>query len=356
MIKFISTVILGLSIFLLKNNYKDFLFLYNDKIGIYIGLGLLFSIIFRKISTKLLGILSVGFILWVNLSFYNLQFNNTQSSYIIGACFFVFFALLKKIDGKFIATTIPTCLFLFIFDKYGYSFISDYVKGYNNYVYHVVSVGLILSLAPVSSSIHWLITLIIDPITSLFHSLFRIKPKRKNQNVNITMEEIDKFGHGAKSQTVKGDMFEDFIAICWRKLGYEAYTVAEIKEENKRKSNPRIPLPKEVNFDRADKGLDVVVFMKDNTVKLIQAKHYSNPLGDKPVEEVVKAHVFWKNCFNKDTKFQLEVWTNNTFKKSAYQYAKKVNVGLVGRKKLAHFLVNDLKNNKIKETLQEVKD
>lgn len=160
-----------------------------------------------------------------------------------------------------------------------------------------------------------------------------------------TMEEIDDFGKGEASQTVKGDMFEDFICSCWKRMGYEAYTVAELKAMGKH--------PETVNPNvRADKGLDVVVYRMDEDgvpyIYFIQAKHYSNPLNSTPVYEVLKAEYNWKGVFKLPVK--KAVWTNSTFTEDAEQEARNTEVELIDRIKLALWLKNEVKIKKIRNT------
>lgn len=105
-----------------------------------------------------------------------------------------------------------------------------------------------------------------------------------------------------------GFAFETYIAKLYCKLGY---TIEEVTKKS------------------GDQGADVIAY-KDNIKYVIQAKFYSNPVGNKAVQEVV-ASIGMYNA-NKGI-----VVTNSTFTLSAIELANANNIELVDGEKIEEF-------------------
>lgn len=277
--------------------------------------------------------------------------------YIVGGLFLL--GLFKKMSSQLSLTLLLNAIFLFVaynkmftlYKQYSPEFLHQYMKFFPLQI-QLISMSVMKVIAwPIAvffESFFNGLGMVVRKILSFFK--LSIPKMAKKVNVDTTMEEIDDFGQDTNDMTVRGDMFEDFIASMWRQMGYKAYNVKELKEAFV-DGNPIIDLPKEIQKfgnARPDKGLDVVVWNKDGSVKLIQAKHYSKDVGQEPVMEIIMAKSFWVQCFPKGTKFELEVWTNRGYKQSAIDYAKTSNVKLVGRKDIAKIL-NKFNNRKIKK-------
>lgn len=110
------------------------------------------------------------------------------------------------------------------------------------------------------------------------------------------------------SNIVNGFEFEKYVANLYKKLGY-------IIEQVTKKSG--------------DQGADVVA-TKNDTKYVIQAKFYSNPVGNKAVQEVVAALAMYKA--DKGI-----VITNNRFTQSAIKLAGANNIELVDGKKIEEY-------------------
>ena len=131
--------------------------------------------------------------------------------------------------------------------------------------------------------------------------------KNKEIKEKIDTKEID-------IDNLNGYEFEIFVGKIFEKMGYKV----------------------EVTQKSGDQGIDIIA--RNSIIKIgIQAKCYSQPVGNSAVQEAVAGKAYY-NC---DKVF---VATNNTFTKSAMDLAKVNNVGLIDRFKL----INMIKNNNLK--------
>lgn len=96
-----------------------------------------------------------------------------------------------------------------------------------------------------------------------------------------------------------GEDFELYLVRLYEKLGYKATITTKTR----------------------DQGADLVI-IKNNKKTVVQAKFYSNPVGNKAVQEVVGAIKY----YNADNAI---VITNSIFTKSAIELAKSNNVELI---------------------------
>lgn len=113
-----------------------------------------------------------------------------------------------------------------------------------------------------------------------------------------------------------GGEFEEYLTSLFTALGYKA--------ENTKISG--------------DQGIDVLV-IKDKKKYGIQAKYYSQPVGNSAVQEVIAGREYFK--LNKGI-----VITNSTFTKSARQLAEKTNVRLIDGEEL-NDIIQRAKSGKI---------
>lgn len=112
--------------------------------------------------------------------------------------------------------------------------------------------------------------------------------------------EISKSSLLTELENVKnGYEFEEFVAHLYQKLGYECNVTSKSK----------------------DQGADILVTKKDESI-VVQAKYYSNPVGNKAVQEVVSSKAYY------NAKKAIVV-TNSTFTNSAIQLAFKNRVELI---------------------------
>ena len=110
------------------------------------------------------------------------------------------------------------------------------------------------------------------------------------------------------SNIQNGYEFEEYVANLYKKLGYRI---------------------EEVTKKSGDQGADVIAY-KDNVKYVIQVKFYSNPVGNKAVQEVVASIGMYKA--DKGI-----VVTNSTFTSSAVGLANANNIELVDGEKIEEF-------------------
>ena len=131
----------------------------------------------------------------------------------------------------------------------------------------------------------------------------KLKTKQQRMISKYTIDDID---------LMTGTEFEEFIALLFKKMGYSS----------------------QVTKQSGDQGIDVIA-IKNNTRIGIQAKCYSNAVGNAAIQEAVAG----KNFYNCD---KTVVVTNNYFTTAAIDLAQANNVILWNR---------DLLKEKIKELL-----
>ena len=131
----------------------------------------------------------------------------------------------------------------------------------------------------------------------------KLKTKQQRKISKYTIDDID---------LMTGTEFEEFIALLFKKMGYSS----------------------QVTKQSGDQGIDVIA-IKNNTRIGIQAKCYSNAVGNAAIQEAVAG----KNFYNCD---KTVVVTNNYFTTAAIDLAQANNVILWNR---------DLLKEKIKELL-----
>jgi restriction system protein len=139
----------------------------------------------------------------------------------------------------------------------------------------------------------------------------------------ISMEEIDNFGGGDPKKG--GFIFESYVAGLYRRMGYEAKTISELK---------RLGLVKTKGFDQ---GADVIVDYYEGNKKVravIQCKHYKNKVGNAAIQEVKAALSLYKGDVG-------IVLTNNYFTEAAIELASANNVQLINRDKLSQMVELD---------------
>ena len=124
-----------------------------------------------------------------------------------------------------------------------------------------------------------------------------------------------------------GWQFENYTANLLKKLGY---------------SNVK------VTSGSGDYGVDVLA-SKAGLKYAIQCKLYSNPVGNKAVQEIYSGKDFYK-C---DVAV---VITNSTFTKAAIQLANSLNVILIDRASLINLLEQTNKNNRGNSSLQDIQE
>lgn len=124
-----------------------------------------------------------------------------------------------------------------------------------------------------------------------------------------------------------GWKFENYTANLLKKLGY---------------SNVK------VTSGSGDYGVDVLA-SKSGIKYAIQCKLYSNPVGNKAIQEIYSGKDFYK-CD------AAVVITNSTFTKAAIQLARSLNVTLIDRSALISLLKQINKNNKENILLQDIQE
>lgn len=131
----------------------------------------------------------------------------------------------------------------------------------------------------------------------------KLKTKQQRKISKYTIDDID---------LMTGTEFEEFIALLFKEMGYSS----------------------QVTKQSGDQGIDVIA-IKNNTRIGIQAKCYSNAVGNATIQEAVAGKSFY-NCD------KTVVSTNNYFTTAAIDLAQANNVILWNR---------DLLKEKIKELL-----
>ena len=131
----------------------------------------------------------------------------------------------------------------------------------------------------------------------------KLKTKQKRKISKYTINDVD---------LMTGTEFEEFIGLLFKKMGYTS----------------------RVTQQSGDQGLDVIA-IKNGTKIGIQAKCYSNTVGNSAIQEAVAGKCFY-NCD------KLIVITNNYFTSSAIKLAQANNVILWNR---------DMLKEKIKELM-----
>lgn len=132
-----------------------------------------------------------------------------------------------------------------------------------------------------------------------------VKQTKKEKELDRILQhdiglEISKSSLLTELENVKnGYEFEEFVAHLYQKLGYECNVTSKSK----------------------DQGADILVTKKDESI-VVQAKYYSNPVGNKAVQEVVSSKAYY------NAKKAIVV-TNSTFTNSAIQLAFKNRVELI---------------------------
>lgn len=129
----------------------------------------------------------------------------------------------------------------------------------------------------------------------------KLKTKQQRKITKYTIDDID---------LMTGAEFEEFIALLFKKMGYSS----------------------QVTKQSGDQGIDVIA-IKNNTRIGIQAKCYSNTVGNAAIQEAVAGKSFY-NCD------KTVVVTNNYFTTAAIELAQANNVILWNR---------DLLKEKLKE-------
>lgn len=122
-----------------------------------------------------------------------------------------------------------------------------------------------------------------------------MKTKQKGKIAKYTIDDID---------LMNGFEFEKFVGILFRKMGYSI----------------------QVTKKSGDQGLDVIA-IRNGTKIGIQAKCYSNTVGNAAIQEAVAG----KNFYNCD---KLLVLTNNFFTPAAIELAQSNEVILWNREML----------------------
>ena len=120
-----------------------------------------------------------------------------------------------------------------------------------------------------------------------------------DNNSNTSIELIDE---------MSGHEFEIFLSDLYEKMGFTV----------------------EMTSATGDQGADLIA-IKNGEKNIIQAKNYSNSVGNKAVQEVISAMSFYSGD-------RAIVVTNNFFTKSAIELAKAGNVELIDRDKLQLFI------------------
>lgn len=144
---------------------------------------------------------------------------------------------------------------------------------------------------------------------NIFKYLHEIKEKIKQEkrekeierilNFNIEPESIKSSLLTKLKNIENGYDFEKFISCLYQKLGYDC----------------------EVTSKSNDQGADIIAVKNDEKF-VIQTKYYSNPVGNKAVQEVVSSKAYY------NAKKAIVV-TNSTFTSSAIQLAFKNRVELI---------------------------
>lgn len=139
--------------------------------------------------------------------------------------------------------------------------------------------------------------------------------KEKERILNGYFEEENKMKNDLLdySNITNGYEFESFVANLYKTLGYNIL---------------------DVTSKSGDQGADVII-EKDNIKYAIQVKYYTNPVGNKAIQEVVAAKSFYKTD-------KAMVVTNSTFTQQAITLAKANDVILIDGNELEK-LINQAK-------------
>ncbi len=139
----------------------------------------------------------------------------------------------------------------------------------------------------------------LDEIKETIKQEKREKELERILNFNIEPESIKSSLLTKLKNVENGYDFEKFVSCLYQKLGYDC----------------------EVTSKSNDQGADIIAVKNDEKL-VIQAKYYSNPVGNKAVQEVVSSKAYY------NAKKALVV-TNSTFTNSAIQLAFKNRVELI---------------------------
>lgn len=177
---------------------------------------------------------------------------------------------------------------------------------------------------------HYIIMYLIEQEKLDFPTLYNYYINRENQLINnITASIIKEHKEQELNRILSGDIseevnkteelydfknikdgfeFEDYVGRLFKKLGYNV-------EQTKLSG---------------DQGADLII-EKDGIKTVIQTKLYSQPVGNKAVQEVVGAIAYYEADAG-------AVVTNSTFTSSAIELANKNNVELIDKDVLASFI------------------
>lgn len=157
--------------------------------------------------------------------------------------------------------------------------------------------------------------------------------KRKIQT-DLELKQVDALGNNGKD-------FEVFVAEKFRQHGFKAYTTTELRDMKRNGKGVGLPESVMKSAGSGEQGVDVVVWAKNEKfifdgVKfdglLIQAKQYSNTVGNKAIQEIYSAIPMYEDHFQ--MRFKPIVVTNNFFSNPARNLAEVNNVLLVDRDNL----------------------
>lgn len=144
-----------------------------------------------------------------------------------------------------------------------------------------------------------------------------VEKLKKNSELEETLKKKNKYLFGEEKESVEkldinkvstGYEFEDFLKELFIRLGYNVVLTKSSR----------------------DQGADLIV-EKDLIKIVVQAKFYSNTVGNKAIQEVIAS----KSYYNADS---CMVITNNYFTSSAYELAKANNVKLVDGTELSKMI------------------
>lgn len=197
---------------------------------------------------------------------------------------------------------------------------SDLLELKNSYSYNEILIMIKTSMLQVIQMIKEKITL--DELLSILENLDELSNKLYNSlDFFIAEQEKERLLNGDMSKEIEmkkqaveysniqnGYEFEEYVANLYKKLGYRI---------------------EEVTKKSGDQGADVIAY-KDNVKYVIQVKFYSNPVGNKAVQEVVASIGMYKA--DKGI-----VVTNSTFTSSAVELANANNIELVDGEKIEEF-------------------
>lgn len=175
-----------------------------------------------------------------------------------------------------------------------------------------ISLGLALGLG------------VLCALLPLLTSIAELFKRRVDERI---FEEIDSLNDLPAQQ--KGARFEEIVARIFESMGYRAELITDLKRKGTVKPGP------------GDQGADVIITDRNGVRGIIQCKHYSDHLNNKPVQEIVTAKAIYgaDRCF---------VVTNTYFKESAIEAAQANNVTLIDRSKLRELIykANEKKQSK----------